>query len=182
MNAGWGFMDWRKAQGRSGLGSDDPDASRAARGAFAPTLCELGAADFPLNRIDPDWIRWLGAALLAAGAGMFLGHYLIRMGQSHAFGGTPAIRSTRRFRGVQPPAPSYVCRRHAAHRLHVGLEQLDSGAGGVVRDPLVFRSCSRFEHGQSLEPRTMDVSSLICGRSACNVSSNAIASCISCLA
>ena len=33
-----------------------------------PRHFNLGAADAMLNRIDPDWIRWLGAALLTAGA------------------------------------------------------------------------------------------------------------------
>ena len=34
-----------------------------------PRHVNLGDADFLLNRIDPDWIRWLGAILIAAGAG-----------------------------------------------------------------------------------------------------------------
>jgi protein-S-isoprenylcysteine O-methyltransferase Ste14 len=33
-----------------------------------PRHVNLGEADFLLNRIDPDWIRWLGAAVMAAGA------------------------------------------------------------------------------------------------------------------
>ena len=33
-----------------------------------PRHLNLGAADAMLNRIDPDWIRWLGATLMAAGA------------------------------------------------------------------------------------------------------------------
>jgi protein-S-isoprenylcysteine O-methyltransferase Ste14 len=32
-----------------------------------PRLVNLGSADSMLNRIDPAWIRWLGAAILAAG-------------------------------------------------------------------------------------------------------------------
>ena len=32
-----------------------------------PRYINLGPADFMLNRIDPLWIRWMGAALLAAG-------------------------------------------------------------------------------------------------------------------
>jgi protein-S-isoprenylcysteine O-methyltransferase Ste14 len=32
-----------------------------------PRLVNLGSADSLLNRIDPLWIRWLGAALIAAG-------------------------------------------------------------------------------------------------------------------
>jgi len=33
-----------------------------------PRHINLGEVDFLLNRIDPDWIRWLGAAVMAAGA------------------------------------------------------------------------------------------------------------------
>jgi protein-S-isoprenylcysteine O-methyltransferase Ste14 len=33
-----------------------------------PRHINLGAADFILNRVDPPWIRWLGAPLMAAGA------------------------------------------------------------------------------------------------------------------
>lgn len=33
-----------------------------------PRHVNLGEADFLLNRIDPDWIRWLGAPLMTAGA------------------------------------------------------------------------------------------------------------------
>jgi protein-S-isoprenylcysteine O-methyltransferase Ste14 len=33
-----------------------------------PRYVSLGDLDPVLNRIDPDWIRWLGAPLLAAGA------------------------------------------------------------------------------------------------------------------
>jgi len=35
-----------------------------------PRYVNLGDADFMLNRIDPDWIRWLGAIPLATGAGI----------------------------------------------------------------------------------------------------------------
>jgi protein-S-isoprenylcysteine O-methyltransferase Ste14 len=35
-----------------------------------PRYVNLGEADFLLNRVDPAWIRWLGAILMAAGAGM----------------------------------------------------------------------------------------------------------------
>jgi protein-S-isoprenylcysteine O-methyltransferase Ste14 len=34
---------------------------------LVPRHVNLGAADAMLNRIDPDWIRWLGAALMTAG-------------------------------------------------------------------------------------------------------------------
>ena len=34
-----------------------------------PRYVSLGDADFMLNRVDPDWIRWLGGVLLAAGVG-----------------------------------------------------------------------------------------------------------------
>ena len=33
-----------------------------------PRHVNLGEADFLLNRIDPDWIRWLGVAVMTAGA------------------------------------------------------------------------------------------------------------------
>lgn len=33
-----------------------------------PRHLNLGSADFMLNRVDPTWLRWLGAPLLAAGA------------------------------------------------------------------------------------------------------------------
>jgi protein-S-isoprenylcysteine O-methyltransferase Ste14 len=33
-----------------------------------PRHVNLGSADFLLNRIDPLWLRWLGAPLIAAGA------------------------------------------------------------------------------------------------------------------
>lgn len=33
-----------------------------------PRHINLGEADFLLNRIDPDWIRWLGAIVITAGA------------------------------------------------------------------------------------------------------------------
>jgi protein-S-isoprenylcysteine O-methyltransferase Ste14 len=35
-----------------------------------PRYVNLGEADFLLNRIDPDWIRWLGGIILAAGAAL----------------------------------------------------------------------------------------------------------------
>jgi protein-S-isoprenylcysteine O-methyltransferase Ste14 len=35
-----------------------------------PRYVNLGDADFLLNRVDPAWIRGLGAILVAAGAGM----------------------------------------------------------------------------------------------------------------
>jgi protein-S-isoprenylcysteine O-methyltransferase Ste14 len=34
---------------------------------LVPRHVNLGAADFMLNRIDPDWIRWLGVPLLLVG-------------------------------------------------------------------------------------------------------------------
>jgi len=33
-----------------------------------PRLVNLGSADFMLNRVDPAWIRWLGAGVIAASA------------------------------------------------------------------------------------------------------------------
>jgi protein-S-isoprenylcysteine O-methyltransferase Ste14 len=35
-----------------------------------PRYVNLGDADFLVNRIDPEWIRGLGAILMAAGAGL----------------------------------------------------------------------------------------------------------------
>ncbi len=32
-----------------------------------PRHVNLGAADFALNRVDPTWIRWLGAVIVLAG-------------------------------------------------------------------------------------------------------------------
>jgi protein-S-isoprenylcysteine O-methyltransferase Ste14 len=32
-----------------------------------PRHVNLGSADFMLNRVDPSWIRWLGAGVLAVG-------------------------------------------------------------------------------------------------------------------
>src|SRR5919107_4363076 len=37
-----------------------------------PRHLNLGTADFMLNRVDPAWIRWLGAPLLALGALMVI--------------------------------------------------------------------------------------------------------------
>ena len=37
-----------------------------------PRFVNLGAADFLLNRIDPDWIRRLGGIFLLAGVGIVL--------------------------------------------------------------------------------------------------------------
>ena len=33
-----------------------------------PRYVNLGGADYLLNRVDPDWIRWLGAGIMAVGA------------------------------------------------------------------------------------------------------------------
>lgn len=33
-----------------------------------PRYVNLGEADFMLNRVDPAWIRWLGGAVMVAGA------------------------------------------------------------------------------------------------------------------
>lgn len=37
---------------------------------LVPRYVNLGPVDPMLNRVDPDWIRWLGAPLLAAGAAL----------------------------------------------------------------------------------------------------------------
>ena len=38
-----------------------------------PRHVNLGSADYMLNRVDPSWIRWLGAGLVAAGAFVLVG-------------------------------------------------------------------------------------------------------------
>jgi protein-S-isoprenylcysteine O-methyltransferase Ste14 len=35
-----------------------------------PRVVNLGDMDYALNRVDPDWIRWLGGALALAGLGL----------------------------------------------------------------------------------------------------------------
>jgi protein-S-isoprenylcysteine O-methyltransferase Ste14 len=35
-----------------------------------PRYVSLGEMNLTVNRVDPDWIRWLGAPLLAAGIGL----------------------------------------------------------------------------------------------------------------
>lgn len=42
----------------------------AAGAPLLPRRVTLGPLDPILNRVDPDWIRWLGGALLAAGVGV----------------------------------------------------------------------------------------------------------------
>jgi protein-S-isoprenylcysteine O-methyltransferase Ste14 len=45
-------------------------------GAVAPLMpryLSLGDVDPAINRVDPDWIRWLGAPLIAAGLAMAVG-------------------------------------------------------------------------------------------------------------
>ena len=37
-----------------------------------PRYVSLGDIDPVINRVDPDWIRWLGAPLIAAGIGLAL--------------------------------------------------------------------------------------------------------------
>lgn len=37
-----------------------------------PRFVSLGDVDHAINRVDPDWIRWLGAPLIAAGLAMAL--------------------------------------------------------------------------------------------------------------
>src|SRR3954454_2241423 len=32
-----------------------------------PRFINLGDADFMLNRVDPSWIRWIGAAIMGVG-------------------------------------------------------------------------------------------------------------------
>jgi protein-S-isoprenylcysteine O-methyltransferase Ste14 len=37
-----------------------------------PRHINLGAADFMLNRVDPTWIRWVGAGIILAGCWMLV--------------------------------------------------------------------------------------------------------------
>ena len=39
---------------------------------LVPRYVSLGSADATINRLDPDWIRWLGAPLLAGGLALAL--------------------------------------------------------------------------------------------------------------
>jgi protein-S-isoprenylcysteine O-methyltransferase Ste14 len=55
---------------------------------LAPRHLNLGAADFMLNRVDPAWIRWLGAPLFLAGAVM-LGWGVRSLGQNLTPGTEP---------------------------------------------------------------------------------------------
>jgi protein-S-isoprenylcysteine O-methyltransferase Ste14 len=41
-------------------------------GPLLPRYINLGDADFMVNRVDPAWIRWLGAVLMGAGALMMV--------------------------------------------------------------------------------------------------------------
>jgi protein-S-isoprenylcysteine O-methyltransferase Ste14 len=53
-----------------------------------PRHVNLGAADSFLNRIDPDWIRWLGAPLMAAGV-LVLGWGIRSLGRNLTPGTEP---------------------------------------------------------------------------------------------
>lgn len=53
-----------------------------------PRHLNLGAADAMLNRIDPDWIRWLGAALMVAG-GLVVGWGIRSLGSNLTPGTEP---------------------------------------------------------------------------------------------
>jgi protein-S-isoprenylcysteine O-methyltransferase Ste14 len=46
-----------------------------------PRHVNLGGADSFLNRIDPDWIRWLGAPVMAAGV-LLLGWGIRSLGRN----------------------------------------------------------------------------------------------------
>jgi protein-S-isoprenylcysteine O-methyltransferase Ste14 len=63
----------------------------AVVGAWAPLLpryVSLGDVDPAINRVDPDWIRWLGAPLIAAG--LVVAVWGLRsLGQSHTPGTEP---------------------------------------------------------------------------------------------
>ncbi|MGZ8391442.1 MAG: methyltransferase family protein [Gemmatimonadales bacterium] len=53
-----------------------------------PRQVNLGAADSFLNRIDPDWIRWLGAPVMAAGV-LVLGWGIRSLGRNLTPGTEP---------------------------------------------------------------------------------------------
>jgi protein-S-isoprenylcysteine O-methyltransferase Ste14 len=64
-------MDWAKAVRDPWVWGQL--ALMALVGAAAPLLpryVSLGDVDPAINRVDPDWIRWLGAPLVAAGVAM----------------------------------------------------------------------------------------------------------------
>src|SRR6478752_1041241 len=66
-------MDWRKALHDRWVWGQTVLTLVVLLGApLLPRYVNLGGADFLFNRVDPDWIRWIGAGLLAAGAGMIL--------------------------------------------------------------------------------------------------------------
>src|SRR5690349_8027480 len=61
-------MDWNKARhDRWVWGQVVLTLFILAAAPLLPRYINLGAFDFPLNRIDPDWIRRLGMVLVACG-------------------------------------------------------------------------------------------------------------------
>jgi protein-S-isoprenylcysteine O-methyltransferase Ste14 len=66
-------MDWNKAlHDRWVWGQILLTLAILAAAPLLPRYINLGAFDFPLNRIDPDWIRRLGLAILACGLAVML--------------------------------------------------------------------------------------------------------------
>jgi protein-S-isoprenylcysteine O-methyltransferase Ste14 len=112
-------MDWRKAlRDRWVWGQTILTLLVLLVAPLLPRYVNLGAADFQLNRIDPDWIRWLGAVLLAAGAGMIL--WAVRsLGWDNL---TPSVEPLQSGRLVVSGAYS-----HRRHPMYAGVVLLLTG-------------------------------------------------------
>ena len=82
-----------------------------------PRMFNLGRADAMLNRIDPTWIRWLGAGLLGAGAFMMIWGF-----RSLGRNLTPGIEPLARAELVTTGAYA-----HVRHPIYTGVVLLLSG-------------------------------------------------------
>ncbi len=82
-----------------------------------PRYISLGDLDPMLNRIDPDWIRWLGAIPVAAGIG-FVGWGIRSLGPALTPGTEPL-----------PGAPLVVtgAYAHSRHPIYLGIVLLIAG-------------------------------------------------------
>jgi protein-S-isoprenylcysteine O-methyltransferase Ste14 len=82
-----------------------------------PRYVNLGNADFLLNRVDPVWIRWLGAPLLVAGL-LVIGWGVRSLGRNL----TP---------GIEPPAGGSLVTSgayaHIRHPIYAGVVLLITG-------------------------------------------------------
>lgn len=58
-----------------------------------PRYLNLGSADFILNRVGPEWVRWLGAPLMAAG-GLVAGWGVRSLGRNLTPGTEPLADSS----------------------------------------------------------------------------------------